>query len=380
MKYRYQRLISFLALVLAGLASGFGVPPVYGQTEEGAQQLPKRLVGDYGYWSRTQQPPYSSAQIPFAKLTHINHAGVSFDAKGNLVVPDGFLEPELIEKAHAAGVKVLLLLGGDFPALETNPSVLKILVANLRTFIRGNSYDGVDIDWEYPSTSLDRKTFFELMTALREAFPGPDYLISADVPPWGGSGYDFDGVKPVVDFFNVMMYDCAGPWTDDAQLNSAIFPDPHNPEPYECEPGGSVEQAADIFLDQLRVPAAKINMGTPFYGYFYENVTELWGKCTNCGSTVLSENYGTFIKQRINQRGWETFYDPISLVPYMLRTDGRPGFITYDDGFSTYYRVWYSVWKRGLGGSFMWSLDADYDGHSQDLLDAMYHATLKQPQ
>jgi len=63
----------------------------------------------------------------------------------------------------------------------------------------------------------------------------------------------------------------------------------------------------------------------------------------------------------------------------MLRTDGKPGFITYDDAFSTFYRVSYSVWRRGLGGSFMWSLDADYDGHSQDLLDAMYNASLPQP-
>ena len=59
-------------------------------------QLPKRLVGDYGYWSRTQTPPYSSAQIPFEKLTHINHDGVSFNADGSLSVPSGFLEPELI--------------------------------------------------------------------------------------------------------------------------------------------------------------------------------------------------------------------------------------------------------------------------------------------
>ncbi|MBV9760083.1 MAG: hypothetical protein JO340_05935 [Acidobacteriaceae bacterium] len=51
----------------------------------------KRLVADYGYWSRTQTPPYSAAQIPFRKFTHINHAGVGFGAKGNLQVPDGFL-------------------------------------------------------------------------------------------------------------------------------------------------------------------------------------------------------------------------------------------------------------------------------------------------
>jgi hypothetical protein len=39
--------------------------------------------------------------------------------------------------------------------------------------------------------------------------------------------------------------------------------------------------------------------------------------------------------------------------------------------------VWYSDWQRGQGGTLMWSLDADYDGHSQDLMVAMYNASLK---
>jgi len=64
------------------------------------------------------------------------------------------------------------------------------------------------------------------------------------------------------------------------------------------------------------------------------------------------------------------------MVPYMLKTDGGPGFITYDDEFSTYYRVWYSDWQENLGGTFTWTLDADYDGQSQDLLDQMYAASL----
>ena len=342
------------------------------------QQLTKRLVGDYGYWSRTQTPPYSSAQIPMSMLSHINHAGVSFDASANLVVPQGFLEPELIEKAHAAGVRVLLLLGGDFGALETQPRLIQTLVRNLQVFEDKYGYDGVDIDWEYPSTARDAATFLNLMAALRGAFPSPAFVLSADVAPWGGSGYNFSNVMPFVDYFNIMMYDCAGPWTDDAQLNSAIFPDPFNPEPYECEPGGSVKEAIDIYVNDLDIPAAQLNMGTPFYGYLYENVGALWGPCTNCSNSVISENYGTFIKQRISQNGWRTSYDTYSLVPYMLRTNGNPGFITYDDAFSTFYRVAYSVWRRGLGGSFMWSLDADYDGQSQDLLDAMFNASLPQ--
>jgi chitinase len=373
-----KRYHSVAGMLLMVLALGGGADSTPAQDEQATPPLTKRLVGDYGYWSRTQTPPYSAAQIPMAKLTHINHAGVSFDSKAKLVVPTGFLEPQLIDKAHAAGVRVLLLLGGDFGALETNPALVGTLVNNLQVFLNAHGYDGVDIDWEYPSTSQDSATFFSLMSALRGAFPSPTYVLSADVAPWGGSGYNFAAVTPVVDYFNIMMYDCAGPWTDDAQLNSAIFPDPFNPATYNCEPGGTVKEAIDIYVKDLDIPPVQLNMGTPFYGYFYENVSALWGFCTNCLNTVPSENYGTFIKQRINQHGWRTFYDPYSLVPYMLQADGRPGFITYDDAFSTFYRVEYSVWRRGLGGSFMWSLDADYDGTSQDLLEAMYNASLPQ--
>jgi GH18 family chitinase len=109
----------------------------------------------------------------------------------------------------------------------------------------------------------------------------------------------------------------------------------------------------------------------------------VFGLCPNakftpdgeCDGTVVSGGYGLTLKPLINKNGWKTIYDPIAMVPYMLKVDGSDGYITYDDAFSTYYRVWYSDWQRGLGGTFMWSLDADYDGHSQDLLDAMYSAS-----
>jgi len=370
----------FAAILRASILCGLALLPAQAQ-----QPFLKRLVGDYGYWSRTQTPPYSSAQIPFGKLTHINHAGVGFNADGSLTVPTGFLEPALISKAHAAGVKVLLLLGGDFTGLETTSGGLETLLVNLGTFIHAHGYDGLDIDWEYPSSTLDTQTFYALMTGLRRIFPSPAYLLSADVPPWGGTGYDVTGLEAAVDYWNVMMYDCAGPWTDDGQLNSPIFWNTNDPEPWECQPGGSVEQAANIFLNDFLVPASKINMGTPFYGYLYTDVSAEFGSCSpliqgSCGNNrVPSENYGTFIKQRINQMGWTTYHDFQSLVPYMLRSDGQPGYITYDDALSTYTRIWYAEWERGLGGGFMWSLDADYDGQSQDLLDGMYRATMNLP-
>jgi chitinase len=370
----FLRVASFVGVgvIVVGLA------PWAGAQQALANHLSKRVVGDYVYWSKYNNPPYGAAQIPYRKLTHINHAGVSFDATGTLTVPQGFIEPELNNSAHAAGVKVLLLLGGDFVGLEASGS-MQTLVDNVAAFEQQYAYDGVDIDWEYPASSGDRAFLVNLMVSLRAS--NPNHVLSIDIAPWGGYGYDLRLLQLSLDYFNIMMYDCAGPWTAHGQLNSAIFWDPHDSAGYECMPGGSVELTADYFLKQ--VPGAQLNMGTPFYGYHYANIHQVFGLCPNaqftadgeCDGTVVSGGYGLTLKPLINRNGWKAIYDPIAMVPYMLKVDGSDGYITYDDAFSTYYRVWYSAWDRGLGGTFMWSLDADYDGHSQDLLDAMYSAS-----
>jgi chitinase len=379
MKCRNGWLLCCLLALLLGL-TGSASRGFAQSTETSTTNLTKRLNGDYGYWSRTQTPPYRSEQIPFKKLTHSNHAGVSFDANGNLTVPSGFLEKALLSKAHDNGVKVMLLLSGDFEGMETNSGGLSALLKNLQSFICECDYDGVDIDWEYPTTTEDASFFHSLMLGLRSILPTPRYIISADVAPWAGSGYDFADTKFIVDYFNIMTYDCAGPWTDSAQLNSAIFWDNNDPEAYNCQPGGSVKDAIDIYTQQLKISPKQLNIGTPFYGYVYHQADALWGYCPNqdCSNSVDYENYGTFFKQRINAEGWRTYYDPYSLVPYMLKADGSEGFITYDDASSTFYRVWYTDWSRGLGGTFIWEIDADYDGSTQDLLEAAYNASLPQ--
>jgi chitinase len=341
--------------------------------------LSKRVVGDYVYWSKYQSPPYGATQIPYQKLTHINHAGVSFDSTGTLSVPQGFLEPELNNLAHAAGVKVMLLLGGDFAGIEASGAI-QTLVDNVAAFEEQYGYDGADIDWEYPESSVDRAFLVDLMARLRKS--NPSYVLSIDAAPWGGYGYAVGQLQLSLDYINIMMYDCAGPWTAHGQLNSPIFWDSHDPAPYECQPGGSVADTAAIFLKA--VPPEQLNMGTPFYGYHYGNIKRLFGLCPNanhtadgeCDNAVQAVGYGATLKPNINKNGWYTQYDPVALVPYMLKVDGSGGYITYDDAFSTYLRVWFSDWRLGLGGTFMWSLDADYDGHSQDLLDAMYNASV----
>jgi chitinase len=367
--------------LMMGLVMATAVQPARAQDSQ--TRLPKRVVADYTNGSKYLNPPYDVPQIPFKKLTHIIHAGIPWNSDGTLSVPDGFVEPQLIKRAHKDGVKVMLLTGGDFGAIENSKQVFETVIANLQIFVVANGYDGLDIDWEFPSNSTDRAFFVTLMTRLRQAFPSPQYTLSADLAPWNISGYNLKRLKDQADFFNLMVYDCAGPWTSIGQLNSPIFWDKKDPRPDECEPGASVQQAAELYLKHL--PASQINMGTPFYGYDYTNISQIFEACPNdpytpdgdCDDTVQTMNYGPNIKKLINKQGWQRYYDPVALVPYLVRADGSPGFITYDDAFSTYTRVYYADWVLGLGGTFMWSLDADYDGHSQDLLNAMYQATIK---
>ena len=62
-------------------------------------------------------------------------------------------------------MKVLLLLGGDFPGLEASGK-MQTLVDNVAAFEKQYGYDGVDIDWEYPETTGDRFFLVELMARV----------------------------------------------------------------------------------------------------------------------------------------------------------------------------------------------------------------------
>jgi chitinase len=366
---RISALISCSALALTLFAISV---PLSAQTDS----VPaKRLVGYYPEWAKENTPPYTAKQIPYSKLTHIEHAFVlvASGANGDLYIPPKMIEPDLISKAHAAGVKVLVSIGGggggqgvQFNKMSASETARENFVSNVAAFLNKYGYDGVDIDWEVPNTE-NRADCTLLMQELRNALPSP-WLISMAVtadPENYGIGLDIPALAPIVDFFNVMTYDYYGTWSGATGLVSPLLQDPADPEQ-----AGSVKTSMDLYQYHYGVPLNQLDIGTPFYGYEWDGVDTIWTACASCAS--YSWNYGTYIKQRIGKQGWATNYDSAARAPYLTNAS-IPGFITYDGVESTERKVEY-VKSRGFGGVFMWSLDEDYDGHSQDLLDAMYEA------
>jgi chitinase len=358
-----------IAIILAFcLLTFIAGPGVYAQTSP----APKRLLAYYLYQDQTRTPAYTARNIPFKKLTHLIHVAVVVDpaGDGSIQISPHAIEPDLIRRAHAAHVRVLVCVQGPaiaFSKIAAAPEARARFAQNMKDFVVKYSYDGVDMDWEVPQGAADVANDTLLMQALRDALPAPQYLLSMATPAepgrWGE--YDFAGLTPLVDFYNVMTYDFHGPWTNHSGHNSPLFSSDNDPGH-----DGSIDDSMNLYLTKLHVPPEKINLGTAFYGYEFP-VGKLNGDC-NCEKTTISHGYGSYIKPRVGSDGWTAAVDPVSMAPYLVHGDPATGFITYDDPESTARKVVYALSIRNLGGVFMWELSEDYDGKKQDLLDSMY--------
>jgi chitinase len=356
---------ALLALALLVLAL-----PINAQAQHSSVRH-KRLVAYYLFQDQTRTPAYTAKQIPYKRLTHLIHVALGIDPAGDgtVQISPKAIEPVLIPRARAAGVRVLVCVQGQAPAFRKTAATAETranFARNLKQFVVKYGYDGVDIDWEVPEGQPDVANNVLMMQAIRDALPAPRYLLSMATPAepghWGE--FDFAHLTPIVDFYNVMTYDFHGPWTNHAGHNSPLFSN-------GADPGhdGSIDDSMNLYLNKLGVPPEKINLGTGFYGYEFP-IGQLHGPC-NCEKSTASRDYGPYIKARIGKDGWVQSFDPIAMAPYLVHGDPATGFITYDDPDSTARKVAYALEVRDLGGVFMWELSGDYDGKRQELFDSM---------
>eukprot|EP00966_Prymnesium_polylepis_P261771 6046877-Prymnesium_polylepis.1 len=166
----------------------------------------------------------------------------------------GTPDPELVALAHSHTPRVRVVVGCDFDKAQLgNATARAAWVAQQVAHVQTLAIDGLNLDIEGNSAQRDGLTALvaELRTALSAA--NPEYQLSFDLgisPKAQASGYDHRSLSISLNFTLPMAYDeCWGSPT--ATANSPI--------------GRLVQGIGDYA--SLGVPAEKLVMGLPWYGW-----------------------------------------------------------------------------------------------------------------
>ncbi len=316
----------------------------------------ERVVGYYPSWIRYTTP---ANKIRYQDLTTIAHSFIWPKADGTLDMYSDLLYPELITRAHAAGAKVIISIGGwgqcdGFPPMAASAAKRKSFIDHVIAFMQEHGYDGIDLDWEYPSGTAQRNNFTLLAQEFRTAFDAADpswtisFVVQSD--PVSENSFNYAALRSFIDWIGCMTYDMHGPWTNHAGQNSPLFAPANEPE-------GSIDTAVSYLLG-LGIPGEKVLIGIPFYGRQFA-ANRLYGPATGGESITYAKLMASI------QPDWTRYWDELSKVPY-FQDAARTLLITYDDTVSVRHKCDY-VLANHLGGVVIWALGQDDLGNAQPL-------------
>lgn len=375
-----------LAIALFGAcASAFAGAPANDAIFANGFETPRWVAGYYvGY----ERDLYPIAEVDFSAVTHLMVGRARPLADGGLTTDfdiDAVNGPvwahSTVDATHAAGRKAVLMVGGggeiDGWRGAGSAANRATFIANLLAAVDDFGFDGLDLDWE-PLEDFDRPDFQALATALRQARPN---LILTVPVGWMNANFadppePFWGqIAPLFDRINVMTYDMAGPWEGwQSWHNSALYGETSTTP-------SSVASSVAFYLAS-GVPAARLGVGTAFYGYCWQGVTapHQAGGSIAAGDGTMSyaniiENYYT-----PSLRVW----DDSARVPYLSSASplGEAGcnFVSYEDAQSIAEKG-ALVRAQGLGGTIIWTISQGHlpdqpAGQRDPLLDAVRAAFL----
>jgi chitinase len=310
---------------------------------------------------------YDFSTIDYTIVTHVVEHAVCTNGNGTLDLTNlggTFPVPNLVEDAHDGGAKAILGLCGDpgttdeFAEMASTKTSRTAFITHVMGLVKEYDFDGVDIDWEYPSTHTDADKLDLLAGEMRAAL-GPGQTLSIVTPNATGLAQYFDlpSLVPLVDWFDVLTYDYSDPAT-----SATSYPDAPL---YPTGDKGSVTGTMQYYLSR-GVPRAELLVGLPFEGKQYDGATMLNEHLSNHhGKSSLA--YSAIVP--LVGAGWTAYYDSTNVAAYLLTSDGAAGVIVYDDPLSIRTKCDYVACSR-LGGAILWHLGEDVLSGSQPLLEA----------
>ena len=275
-------------------------------------------------------------QIDMDKITDLNIAFINPDSTGTFSVNEGL--HQVMEAARKKNVRTFMSIGGGLAPAHLGEMISaphrKQYIAGLLQVCQQFGFDGIDVDLENDLINADYPAFVaELDAALDEK----KLLMTAALASWNGHKIA-DSTLARYDVINIMSYDKTGPW-------APTRPGQHSP--YEM-----AEADFRYYHEERGIPAHKLLIGLPFYGYGFG------------GNAPTSIRY----------------HEIISTYPAAAEKDE----INLSDGGTIYYNGRATIGRkvqfaldRKAGGIMIWELKQD-SRNEQSLL-RLIHDMIRNP-
>ena len=326
----------------------------------------------YPNWRVYKSQPPSSLNLKY--ITHLFYAFAWSKDDGTIYLSDEYADAEIdingtkgclnnlkTVKVHNPHIKTLLSIGGGGKGSAPLPIVAGSAEARSRfawtaeEMLEIYDLDGIDVDWEHPSSIQQGSDYVKLVASLREALPAPKYLLTSALPAgeWVLKNINLREAATYLDYINLMTYDFAGPWTSICGHHAQLYTPKH---PHDDASRISCSSTVAYATSQ-GVPSGKLLLGIPCYGHSFLGAKKAGDTFSGHGGEE-----GTFEYRDLPRGKASAKFDDNVGAAYCVGGDG--GFVSYDDQKSVGMKAEFAKQQR-LGGMFYWTGAMDTnDGRS----------------
>lgn len=319
---------------------------------------PHEIFGYAPYWTLPQ-----SSGFDVKDLTTL--AYFSVDANGNGTLDqsgsgwNGYESQDLadlVTRSHAAGDRVVLTVTcfsqSALDAITSDPNAGARLSAALVAAVSAKNLDGVNFDFEGEGSG-DRHGLTALITQVSSALhaANPHWQVTmatyASAAADTAGFYDVAALAPALDGFFVMAYD----------MNDRVTPSATAPLT-----GGGYNDTEALQQFTAVMPAQKVILGVPFYGYDWPTSDGTRTAQPTGGESPLSDGV-------IAASGHPTYWDPATQTPWTSYQVGTQWHETFFDNPTSLALKAQLANSFHIGGMGIWALGMD--GNDPAMLAAL---------